>query len=242
MKKFLIAAAAASALTAPSAFAQSAFEGFYGQIATGYENNTIQNTNLVIGPNSDGSHTGGTSSGGGTATSGNAPLIIGLGYTFSLSPKFTLGLGADYSALSQTTNTATYNFGSGCADPDGGCAPVKYKISNRYNIFVTPGFAIDKDKLAYLKVGYSGVTAQAQPQDSGASSSSTNLSGYVVGLGYKQIISGGFYGFGEANYYGYSKASFSGTATNTDGTPPQPLSLNPGVNAYNFLVGVGYKF
>ena len=238
--KLLVAAAAT--VLASSVMAQSAFEGFYGQIATGYENNTIQNTNLVVGPNSDRSHTGGTLSGGGTATSGSAPLILGLGYTFSLAPKFTLGLGADYSALSQTTNTATYNFGGGCSDPNGGCAQVKYKISNRYNIFVTPGFAIDKDKLAYLKVGYSGVTAQAQPQNGVANSFSTNLSGYVVGLGYKQIISGGFYGFGEANYYGYSKASFNGTSPNTDGTPSQPISLNPGVNAYNFLVGVGYKF
>lgn len=226
---------AAATVVASSAMAQSAFQGFYGQIATGYENNTIQNTNLVA----TAPGVTETSSGGGTATSGTAPLIIGLGYTFSLAPKFALGLGADYSTLSQTTNNATYNFAGGCAADD--CVQAKYKISNRYNIFVTPSYVIDNDKLAYLKVGYSGVTVQAQPQNVSLGSVSTNLSGYVVGLGYKQIISGGFYGFGEANYYGYTKANFNASSTTDMGTASN-FNLNPGVNAYNFLVGVGYKY
>lgn len=232
----LLVALAATGLVATSAFAQkSAFEGFYGQIATGYENNTIQNTNL--GVTSPGVSE--TTTGGGTATSGTAPLIVGLGYTFSLSPQFALGLGADYSTLSQTTNNATYNFVGGCAADN--CVQANFKISNRYNLFVTPSYVIDKDKLAYLKVGYSGVTVKAQPQNSDLSSLSSNLSGYVVGLGYKQIISGGFYGFGEANYYGYSKANFNTSFTTSMGTTAN-VSLNPGVNAYNFLVGLGYKF
>ena len=128
----LLVALAATGLVATSAFAQkSAFEGFYGQIATGYENNTLQNTNLFFNSITNPADSGSSSSGG-TATAAGVPLILGLGYTFSVAPKFTVGLGADYSALTQTSSgTTTYNFGSGCTDPNGGCGPVKYKVSNR---------------------------------------------------------------------------------------------------------------
>lgn len=228
-KKLLVVIA--SALVANVAVAQSAFQGFYGQVGTGYENNTVQNSNIAF---SDASFVT-NSSGGGTATSAGAPLVLGLGYTFSVAPKFTLGLGADYSALPQTTGTSTYNFGGGCSDPDGGCVKLNYKISDRYNIFVTPGYAIDKDKLAYLKVGYSGQTVTAQAQNGGGNTS-TNVSGIVAGLGYKQIITGGIYGFGEFNYFNYAKANFSSSDMNGS------MNIKQGVNAYNFLVGVGYKF
>ena len=241
MKIKLLVAAAATVL-AGSAMAQSAFQGFYGQLGTGYESNSIGSTSMVVGPSPEGIHTGGSSAST-SISSSNAALVVGLGYNFSVSPKFVLGLGADYSALPQTTGVATYNFGGGCSDANGGCANIKYQISNRYSIFATPGYAIDKDKLAYLKVGYSGETLATKPQGAGAPSNASNtLSGYVLGLGYKQIISGGFYGFGEANYYGYSKPTITGTATNTDGSGPQKITLNPSVSAYQLLVGVGYKF
>jgi hypothetical protein len=234
--KLLLALAATAFVGSVSA--QSAFEGFYGQVATGYENNTIQNTNLTA------QDVGGkpfTSSGGGTATSGSAPLVVGLGYTFSVTPSYTVGLGIDYSALYQNTGNANYSFAANGGDS----TAFNYKISNRYNIYVTPGYVIDKDKLAYLKVGYSNQGVQASEQNCGngcaASTNTANVSGYVLGLGYKQIITGGIYGFAEANYYNYSKASLNGTYSNTDGTKGN-YSLNPGVNAYNFLVGVGYKF
>ena len=38
--------AAAATVVASSAMAQSAFEGFYGQIATGYESNQVSNLNM----------------------------------------------------------------------------------------------------------------------------------------------------------------------------------------------------
>lgn len=238
--KIKLMVAAAATVVASSAMAQSAFEGFYGQLGTGYENNSIGSTSIVVGPNSR--HTGGTSAST-SISSGNVPLVVGLGYNFSVSPQFVLGLGADYSTISQTSGVATFNFGTGCSDPNGGCAQLKYQTSNRYSIFVAPGYQIDKDKLAYFKVGYTGETLTVQPQGGGTTGNfSNNLSGYVLGLGYKQIISGGFYGFGEANYYGYSKPTLTGAATNTDGSGNQAITLNPSVSAYNFLVGVGYKF
>ena len=57
-----------------------------------------------------------------------------------------------------------------------------------------------------------------------------NFSGYSLGLGYKQIIEGGLYGFAEANYASYG----SKTLIDTNG------NLKP--TTMNFLVGVGYKF
>ncbi|OIN00253.1 hypothetical protein A9236_02930 [Polynucleobacter sp. QLW-P1DATA-2] len=47
MKKVLMAAAVATAFVAPHTYAQSAFEGFYGQIATGYENNQVSSLNAT---------------------------------------------------------------------------------------------------------------------------------------------------------------------------------------------------
>ena len=234
--KLLLALAATAVVGSVSA--QSAFQGFYGQIGTGYENNTIQNTSLTT---QDVGAQAYTSAGGSKATSGAAPLVVGLGYTFSVTPSYTVGLGIDYSALYQNTGNASYSF----ASTGGGNPTFNYKISNRYNIFVAPGYAIDKDKLAYFKVGYSNQGVQASNQNCSPncapSTNTANVSGYVLGLGYKQIITGGIYGFAEANYYNYSKANLSGSYSDTDGTRGN-YSMNPGVNAYNVLVGVGYKF
>ena len=59
-----------------------------------------------------------------------------------------------------------------------------------------------------------------------------NLAGYSLGLGYKQIISGGLYGFAEGNYLSYPNKSI----TDAVGT------YNVNANSMSFLVGVGYKF
>jgi len=233
--KIKLMVAAAATVVASSSMAQSAFEGFYGQIATGYENNTIASGSPTItGPGCTPAQCNGT--GAGTATSGSAPLVLGLGYTFAASPQFTIGLGVDYSTLYQNTGNVSSVIGGPPA------STYNYKISNRYNIFLTPGYAIDKDKLAYVKVGYSneGIQANGQGGCTGNCSTNTaNVSGYVLGLGYKQIITGGVYGFAEANYLNYSKPSLSASA----GSPGYTFNINAGTpSAYNFLVGVGYKF
>jgi hypothetical protein len=52
------------------------------------------------------------------------------------------------------------------------------------------------------------------------------------------MISGGFYGFGEANYYNYSSVSLNNTLP--EGDIITNNNLKP--STYNFLVGVGYRF
>ncbi len=169
------------------------------------------------------------------------PLIIGLGYTFDLHDRFTLGVGIDYSAISTDTNVAGFSYPS-TGDPT--AYDYHVTISNRVNVFLSPGYAIDKTKLAYLKLGYSNQQLQyAQNNCCSSPSNKASVDGYLIGVGYKQMISAGayngLYGFVEANYQAYSNADLS--STYTDG-PGGTVTANPASNTYNFLVGVGYRF
>jgi hypothetical protein len=89
-----------------SAFAQSQFVGAYGQIATGYESNTVSSAQL-IGTDYGGSPNTTNSV---STTSGSAPLVLGVGYLFPVQNNFTLGIGADYSALTQETSPAAFYY------------------------------------------------------------------------------------------------------------------------------------
>jgi hypothetical protein len=183
-----------------SVIAQSAFQGFYGQIATGYENNAVGRQDYQ----KDG-HAAYTEQ----AKVGTAPLIAGFGYNFPISLEYLIGIGVEYSAL----NTKF----SGVSAPCPGCVinaygtQNQYKVSNQYSIYVAPSYAFDLNKLGYLKIGYAnqtiGESVLAGPiaGNIGSSYGSRSVSGYVVGLGYKQAIGdAGLYVFGETNYYVFS--------------------------------------
>jgi outer membrane immunogenic protein len=232
MRKQLIAVAATTLLTS-SAMAQSAFEGFYGQVGTGYENNKVSNS------------TGNITEGGTTysnlpfngASASNMPVVVGLGYNYQATKEFLIGLGVDYSVLTTSQFNSSYNATSN--------SQTGYKVSNRYSIYITPGYVIDKDKLAYLKAGYTNQKLTSydnysQSATNGQQTGSGNASGYVVGLGYKQMITSGLYGFGEANYYSYSNPSWSYNTLSNGAKGSNVTGATS--NAYQFLVGVGYKF
>ena len=213
--------------------AQSQFAGAYGQISTGYENNRVSSAQLT------GTAYGGTPNTTNSVSSNNssAPLVLGLGYLFPVQNNFTLGLGVDYSTLTQETNSAAFYYPTINNSPS---FNYKFTISNRFSIFAAPGYAIDKDKLAYAKLGYSSQSVQySQTNCCSSPSNKAQVGGYVLGLGYKQLITSGLYGFVEANYYGYAKPSLSSTYTDQGGGT---VSSNPNVSAYNFLLGLGYKF
>jgi outer membrane immunogenic protein len=240
--KIKLSLAAAAIVMAGSAVAQSAFQGFYGQIATGYENNSVENTNLAVSQSAIGRFRARSfvDQNGGNATNETVPLIVGVGYTFAINSQFTLGIGADYSTLSSKTNTIQYTTPTIPNREN----RINYELSNRYSIYASPGYVIDKDKLAYLKAGYANQKIQQFDGTSGNFEGGANMNGYLLGLGYKQLIKAGFYAFGEANYYSFSNANinFNGstTAPRIGGTFNQ--ISNPKTTAYNFLVGVGYKF
>ena len=245
MNKTLIAAAFMCSIF--TAQAQSAFEGFYGQLGTGYESNTANGLNSTLTGSGSGFNWGNLSAPN-QSFDGN-PLVLGAGYNFSVAPKWLLGLGADYSLLSPQ---------SGLYESSGVLAPqfvnlpfklsgAKLKVSNRLNIFLAPGYEIDKDKLVYLKAGYSSTKIDQTYSGSEVASfsnSSKTLNGYILGLGYKQMISKGLYAFGEANYMSYNKENFTGTASSGNATLPLSLTTNAniGLNSYTLLFGIGYVF
>jgi hypothetical protein len=221
------------------------FAGFYGQISTGYESNAFSNTSTrytnVSPPEafSNGVNTSANQSASGV------PLIIGLGYNFSLNKKWLLGIGADYSFLSQSTN------GFSARNPAfAQSAPAldqKIQTSGRVNVFLTAGYAVTERDLIYAKAGYSNQQLQfTRPaQDSAtAYSSKSNQGGYVLGLGYRRTIKGGLYAYAEANYMKYSSVSLSGTVVTETGddTVITRLNQNPSASAFTALVGLGYRF
>ncbi|GBL40488.1 hypothetical protein EMGBD2_17460 [Nitrospirota bacterium] len=111
-----------------------------------------------------------------------------------------------------------------------------------------PAYAFDADKLGYVKIGYSVQSLQhAQPSDSIVDlakgfSTAKVIHGYVVGVGYKQIMTRGIYGFVEGNYTAYGKHTLHGTGFKSGGDPVAFSASNLGVSAYNVLVGLGYTF
>jgi len=249
-------------------YAQSAFAGFYGQLSTGYESNQLggQSDLVTVNPyaKSDFSTSGASQSFGG------APLVLGAGYYWQASDKWLIGLGADYSALKQTSSNypvTASNLSGSTSIPAGETDTFNggnMQLSNRFNLFLSPGYAIDKDKLVYIKAGYSQVTAQynratsltvsgggmstTYPAKGGNSSS--NQSGYLLGLGYKQIINSGLYGFVEGNYMSYNAPSYTFSSSKAidlahgvTSASTRTVSTNFGsLNTYQFLVGLGYAF
>jgi hypothetical protein len=216
------------------ASAQTVFNGFYGQLSTGYEHITVQDAKLTGTPFGS---TGNVSRSNSPSVSG-MPLVLGIGYTWSLADRFTLGLGADYSFTNhKRTNSAVFTY-PGTGSSTG--YDYEFTVSDRLNVYLTPGYAIDEDKLVYAKFGYSNQSLQFnQTNCCSAPSNTDKVSGYVIGLGYKQMISFGVYGFAEINYFNYDNANLSSTYTDDGGGT---VSSNPSSNAYNVLLGVGYRF
>ena len=227
MKIKLLVTAAATVM-ASTAMAQSAFEGAYGQIGIGYE---------TISPSlSTSVSAGGVGIPAGISTS-NANSFAGtvtVGYNFAINKDFLLGVGAEYSPIAGSSQNVHFTIaGLNANNPVG-----TYKKNNSYNFFVSPGVVVGNDGLAYAKIGYTGAT---QSEYSGDGSSSTNGTGYSLGLGYKQIIKGGLYGFGEVNYASYGKQSHNEQSGAIAGIPVR-ASITSNANVFNVLVGIGYKF
>jgi len=212
MKKLLVTAAVAGLVG--TANAQSAFEGFYGQVGVGYES-------ISANP------TGGRSRAGTAYTSSmsdtnSVNASVGIGNYFSITPTFLLGIGAEYSPLASSKANYTVN-------ASGSLSTGKWSKKDSYSVFLSPAYAIDKSSLAYAKLGYTGLTLKDEPT-SGASSD-TNYNGYMLGLGYRQVVQGGLYGFIETNYAQYGSKTDGNGATGS--TKPKSM---------NVMLGVGYKF
>jgi hypothetical protein len=229
--KIKLMLAVAATVMAGSVMAQSAFEGFYAQVGIGLNDTTIKPGSADLTVNNGpfaGRYARNTTYQDDYAFTGS----VSLGYYFAVNNDFLLGIGADYSPVASKTGNATTV----------GAAGVKtystYKTLNHFNVFLSPAYAVEKDKLIYGKVGYS----QTETQIDFPSLESPNhtAGGYVLGLGYKQIIKGGFYGFAEGNYFVYNPSTYSVSSSNAGVS--YTSSQNISSTGYNLLVGVGYKF
>jgi len=205
---------------ATSSLAQSKFEGFYGQIAVGYESisPTLTNTPIAVSGSSSTIPLS-TSISSTSGATGN----VALGYTASINKDFTLAIGAEYYPI----NSQSGNYTSTLA---GKTSSGTYQKQNVYNIYLAPGMNVGTDGLAYLKVGYTGASIKSS-QGSDSTSSTDNLTGYSLGLGYKQFFAGNWYGFGEANYFSYGNSVDNQRAPAGTRTLSWSTTLN--ANVYN---------
>jgi outer membrane immunogenic protein len=225
MKKILLTLSSIFCLTT-NVNAQS-YAGFYGQIGLGYEG---------VVPNYSGSVNGllgglipVTSATTTTTSNANSALgMISAGYMTELHRDLLLGIGADFSPLAgqkanYTTKTSILGTYSG-----------QYQKQNSYNIFLSPATPLGKGELLYAKLGYSSISMEDTLNQQ---SQNSRYNGYLFGLGYKQLITGGLYGYGEINYtkYGNQTTRRSVTATTI-------ITQTTNLNAYNLVAGIGYKF
>ena len=218
---------AATALVAGSATAQSPFEGVYGQIGVGYEQTkpTHDSGQVVV------TGVGSFPLSATHSTSQGFTGVIGAGYMAPISSSFLLGLGVEYAPL--TGSTASYTSSLNGAVIGTG----SYQKQSMYNVFLSPATPIGKDGLLYGKVGYSGAAIKYTLD---ANSNTYNFTGYSLGIGYKQIISGGLYGFAEGNYFAYGNQT--NTTSGSRGGFTVQSTATENATAYNLLVGLGYRF
>lgn len=216
---------AALIFSAASAFSQSDFAGGYAQIGAGYQNvNASDGGSTLIVSGTTFPLNFNFSSGSGFSSQ------LSIGYNFEFANDYLLGIGADYLPLSSSGNYSySITFGDSSLSNTG-----SYKFKSGYTIFAQPAIKSGKDGLLYAKLGYA--SASTESQGIGASTSHT-FNGYVVGLGYKQMLSKQWFGFTEANYMKYGNTTITTTVL-TIFTPSVVIESS----AYNFQVGVGYKF
>jgi hypothetical protein len=260
-------ALALTSFAATNALAQStktnAWEGVYGQAGVGYGmfvpsigSGTAATKNTVVAPAGIPGVPAGTpltalgypasvnqnvsASNVNNVNTGIAALAAG--YNFGITSEWLLGLAATYYPGASSGATGTLNVAPtsingllGTLPVQGASTTASYQVKNLYSIIATPGYALDKDRLVYGKVGYTGATIGLSAPT--IAYNTTNLHGFTVGLGYKQILVDSIYAFGEINYASYGNSTAS--ATTTTGTAVSAPIKGTGTD---LLVGIGYRF
>ncbi|MBU3614231.1 hypothetical protein ICN46_04890 [Polynucleobacter sp. Latsch14-2] len=230
MKKYYahLIGLAISALSLGNSMAQSstnAWEGAYGQIGLiGYES--------YIPKASSGTTTylGNTYSNSSTANHANGPAAnISVGYNFGINSTYTLGIGASlYPGHSRSASSTASSAGT--------VSSGVYDVSNVFSFSLLPGYVIDNDRLIYAKIGYAGSNIHASSAGH-YPEQVTHVNGTVYGFGYKQIISGSIYAFGEGNY-AVNRAKPVTVVTDNGAV----VNSTANATGYDFIFGIGYRF
>ena len=227
MKKQIVVISFLSLAVSTSAFAQNSFTGL--DLGVGY---ALQTVNTGSGTQQ---HSGVRSEpeqfGSSQQTSSNVNFNIG--YNFSISPSFILGIQASLQPITSSSVQVQKNPGT----------PTDFQNQSRYDFSFLPGVLIDPDNLIYGKLGYSTTKENVNNAD-GSWSTTLNYSGYVLGLGLKSFTLGNLvgiknlYGFAEYNYASYGGQSYSVVNSKGRSTNSSNISLNSGTG----LLGIGYIF
>ena len=160
------------------------------------------------------------------------------GYNFEINPKILLGVGVELSASDSHNNVTTDLYFTGTASSPPvllGTTENESHLWGRVNVFISPGYVISKDKLVYTKLG---ISHMGMFLFNGEPPSITNTyTGYLVGLGYKQVYKENLYRFGEINYYNYplEGETFTLDAANFS-------TIETSYDSLIIIVGFGYLF
>lgn len=160
---------------------------------------------------------------------------VSAGYNFELSNQLIIGVGATYLPAASKSASLSFTTSAPGSVPTTG----KYNIKNAYNLFVAPGYAINKNQLAYAKIGFasSTVSAYAPTGVNAFPTQNVKISGLSLGLGYKHMISKSVYLLGEFNYANFNPTNVS-VVTNSGTT----VSTSISGKAMDYILGIGYRF
>lgn len=213
-----------------SASAQSAFKGFYATAGVGMDTFSPAADDVTLsiknGPLA-----------GTYARTTTYPRAVDLTGTLSvgslsaITKKFLLGIGVEYELIGSGTDSVT------TVGARGNPTYSTYRQTSHYNVFLSPAYALREDKLVYGKIGYSNSTSEAEFD--GAESPEHIAEGAILGAGYRQIVSGGLFFFGEANYFHYLPTDYIVTTLTRDGvlyTSDSKISSK----GFSAQVGIGY--
>ena len=230
MKRTLIVAALGS-LACGNCFAQSAFEGPFVQGALGYTNVSPKfNETLTVGSQTASPQ---------NINADNLSVLtgnVGGGYNFLIAPKFLLGVSVDFMPIASGSAKTSISFPNSFGVVLPSSIPGSYQMKNPYNISIIPGYELSKDQVIYGKVSYTGATVIYS--DAVTPATSANMTGYTLGLGYKQALENKLYVFAEGLYTKFQDQTVSMTG-------PAGISnftLTAGASGYTLLVGAGYRF
>jgi outer membrane immunogenic protein len=224
-KLSIIALALSSACIAASA-QTSKFTGFFGQVGLGYESSNAWVSEEVF--NVGGSDYGVSSS---VQRSNGFNLPISVGYSTDLNSTYSLAFGLDYNP-----NKRTFNVNSSIPDLAYTFDPSTATVKDRYAVYLAPAYSLSRESQVYAKVGYS----RGKFVLNDGTGDHTNLSGQVLGLGYKSFINNNLYFYVEGDYTKIKQSSISGSQD--VGGSTATYSYHVQGNTLNTMVGLGYKF
>ena len=186
------------------------FIGANIQIATGYQLNT---------PTLD-SYSNGQSTSSSDIKA--VPLVLGLGYSLSLNHSTVIGLSYEKNLVdTQSASLATTGLISGSVSTKS--SSVAYTNQQRFS--VTGGYLLNNFSMVYGKLGYASLSTSK-------AANNFDLTGYVLGLGYKSFLNNYQYVFAE---YNHTRMPRSGLSANSVTFDAQSVG-------HEFLFGVGLQF